>query len=389
MAFPAGAPAVSGAAVTGAPLPQAPVSAAAVPAAPVSAGRRRFSAALVAATLVLIFAGAEVKSRQAGLSVPDWPLSYGMVWPPMVGNIFYEHGHRTIATLVGLLTVVLAVWTVRVEPRRWARRLAGLAVAAVVAQGVLGGLTVLLLLPPAVSIGHGLLAQTFLLLVTLIAYANSREWFETRGHACAARSPTSATRGPGGAEGEPAGVATWRGGALGAVALAGGAVYVQLGLGLLVRHTESGLAVPFFPLSPDGALLPDRVDSHVVLQMLHRGFALVVLALVLRAALRAARAVPALAGHARLMAGLVCAQVLLGASVIWTAGVDPSNGTTPIVAPVPTSLHVVTGAGLLATTFLLALRCARRDPRRAGAGRPAPSPGPAAAPGSAAAEIPA
>ena len=308
--------------------------------APVSAGRRRFGAALVAATLLLIFAGAEVKSRQAGLSVPDWPLSYGMVWPPMVGNIFYEHGHRTIATGVGLLTVILGAWTLAAERRTWVRRLAVLAIVAVIVQGVLGGLTVKLLLPPPVSIAHGLLAQTFLLLVTLLAFATSREWTEAP-----ARAPVAS---PAAARAQKAAVA--------AVI----AVYVQLGFGLLVRHTESGLAIPFFPVSGEGALAPDVVTWHVVLQLLHRGFALVVLTAVMVAAVRVARAVPELSTHARLAAALVCVQILLGASVIWTAGTDPANGITPIVAPVPTSLHVVTGAGLLATTFLLALRCGRR-----------------------------
>jgi len=141
----------------------------------VSTARRRFGVLLVAATLFLIFAGAEVKSRQAGLSVPDWPLSYGMVWPPMVGNVFYEHGHRTVAAAVGLLTLILAVWTARAEARGWVRRLAWIALAAVVAQGLLGGLTVLFLLPTPISMGHALLAQTFLCLVCWLACATSRD----------------------------------------------------------------------------------------------------------------------------------------------------------------------------------------------------------------------
>src|SRR5437667_2183294 len=121
----------------------------------------RLCLALSACTLFLIFVGGLVTSTGSGLSVPDWPLSYGRLMPPMVGGIFYEHGHRMVASAVGLLTVVLAVWLSRREPRAWVRRLGYAALAAVVAQGVLGGLTVIFLLPTAVSVAHACLAQTF------------------------------------------------------------------------------------------------------------------------------------------------------------------------------------------------------------------------------------
>jgi cytochrome c oxidase assembly protein subunit 15 len=306
----------------------------------VSNARRRFGVLLVAATLFLIFAGAEVKSRQAGLSVPDWPLSYGMLWPPMVGNVFYEHGHRTVAAAVGLLTMILAVWTARVETRSWVRRLAWVALGAVVAQGLLGGLTVLFLLPTPISMGHALLAQTFLCLVCWLAFATSGEW----------RSAAAGSTADGGA------TSAWR-----AAGWAAAAVYLQLVLGALMRHTESGLAVPFFPVSEVGGWLPEYVDRHVVIHMAHRLFALVVAVTVWRASLVVARRLPQLRRHAALAAVLVVVQVLLGAGVIWTAGVSPVDGRSPIVAPVPTSLHVVTGAGLLATTWLLALRAWRAD----------------------------
>ncbi len=113
----------------------------------------------------LLIAGALVTSNDAGLSVPDWPLSYGSLLPPMVGGIFYEHGHRMIASFVGLLSIVLAVWLWRVESRRlgerWLRWLGVAALGAVVAQGMLGGITVLFFLPPAVSSAHATLAQLF------------------------------------------------------------------------------------------------------------------------------------------------------------------------------------------------------------------------------------
>ena len=113
------------------------------------------------ATLVLIVAGGLVTSTGSGLAVPDWPLSYGMLFPPMVGGILYEHGHRMIAGTVAVLTAIMALWLKLREPRRWVRRLGGLALLAVVLQAVLGGLTVIFLLPDAISIAHACLAQTF------------------------------------------------------------------------------------------------------------------------------------------------------------------------------------------------------------------------------------
>ena len=105
-------------------------------------------------TVLLIAAGGMVTSTGSGLSVPDWPNTYGWFMfsfphEKWVGGIFYEHGHRLIASTVGFLTIILAVWTWRVEPRRWVRWLAFGALGAVILQGLLGGLTVLFLLPAA------------------------------------------------------------------------------------------------------------------------------------------------------------------------------------------------------------------------------------------------
>src|SRR3954462_4022570 len=86
----------------------------------------RYAKLVVACTVILILAGSLVTSHDAGLSVPDWPTSYGwsmFTFPPPMGvaNILYEHGHRLIASSVGLLTIVMAVWLWMAEPRRWLR----------------------------------------------------------------------------------------------------------------------------------------------------------------------------------------------------------------------------------------------------------------------------
>src|SRR5260370_22308035 len=112
-------------------------------------------------TFILLIAGALVTSNEAALSVPAWPLSYGSLTPPMVGGIRYEHTHRVIAALVGLLTIGLAVLLWRKDQRKWVRYLGLAAIGAVIAQGVLGGLTVLLYLRYGMPVAHACLAQMF------------------------------------------------------------------------------------------------------------------------------------------------------------------------------------------------------------------------------------
>ena len=136
----------------------------------------RYSLLLACATLFLVVAGASVTSNEAGLSVPDWPLSYGKVMPEMEGGIFYEHGHRMVATTVGFLTIILAVWLWRADPRPWMKRLGWAALGAVIVQGALGGMTVIFLLPKPVSISHACLAQLFFSTTVAIALFTSPQW---------------------------------------------------------------------------------------------------------------------------------------------------------------------------------------------------------------------
>jgi hypothetical protein len=136
----------------------------------------RFAVLVASVTFLLIIAGALVTGNEAGLSVPDWPLSYGTWMPPMIGGIFYEHGHRMIATLVGLLTTILAIWLWRKEARNSVRRLGLIALATVIAQGILGGVTVLFFLPTVISVMHACLAQAFFCIVVSLAWVTSHSW---------------------------------------------------------------------------------------------------------------------------------------------------------------------------------------------------------------------
>jgi cytochrome c oxidase assembly protein subunit 15 len=136
----------------------------------------RYAIFVACCTLFLVVAGATVTSKEAGLSVPDWPLSYGQLMPPMYGNIFYEHGHRMIATFVGMLTIILSLWLWRREDRRVVRIMGWAALGLVCFQGTLGGLTVLLMLPKAISIAHACTAEIFFSLTAAIALMTSPSW---------------------------------------------------------------------------------------------------------------------------------------------------------------------------------------------------------------------
>jgi len=143
-----------------------------------SKGVHRFAVFLACATFFLIIAGANVTSHDAGLATSDWPLSNGQVFPRMVGNLFWEHGHRMVATAVGVLTIILAIYIQVREQRTWVKRLGWGALGAVVAQGLLGGLTVKLNLPLIVSAAHATLAQLFFLITVSLAVFTSKRWVE-------------------------------------------------------------------------------------------------------------------------------------------------------------------------------------------------------------------
>lgn len=145
-----------------------------------SKGLHRFTLFATGATLLLIVAGALVTSHDAGLAVPDWPLSFGKLFPEMQGNVFWEHGHRMIAASVGFLTIILNVLLWRYEKRAWVRKLGLVALGAVIAQGLLGGLTVIFMLPLAVSSAHATLAQLFFCTMVSLSVFTSPGWEEPR-----------------------------------------------------------------------------------------------------------------------------------------------------------------------------------------------------------------
>ena len=283
---------------------------------------RQYTKLTAASTLFLIFAGAMVTSTDSGLSVPDWPLSYGQLMPPMVGGIFYEHGHRMIASAVGFLTLIQAFWLQFREPQSFVRKLGWLALAAVIVQGVLGGLTVIYLLPTAISVSHAGLAELFFCLNVSIAFFTSATWHRWASEPAAPRygSLASSTK------------------------ILAGLVYLQILVGALMRHMGAGLAIPDFPLS-QGRLVPVFGSTDVVVNYAHRlGALAVTIAVVVIAvmAMRSARpAVRRLAGGLIL---LVSIQITLGAYTVWTA----KHALT-------TSLHVATGASILAVALILAL----------------------------------
>lgn len=137
-----------------------------------------YSKCLAFATAALLFAGGLVTSTGSGLSVPDWPLSYGMFFPPMIGGIRFEHSHRVIAGFVGILTLIYTILIFRIEKRSWMKKLGVFLLFAVLAQAILGGMTVKFLLPDWISITHACLAQTFFTLVIASTIFTSKNWLD-------------------------------------------------------------------------------------------------------------------------------------------------------------------------------------------------------------------
>ena len=293
-----------------------------------------FALLVAASTALLIFAGGLVTSTGSGLSVPDWPNTYGwFMWTfpldKMVGGIFYEHTHRLIASVVGFLILVQAFWLARVERRAFVRRLGYVALAAVVTQGLLGGITVLWYLPDAVSIAHASLAQLVFCMAVSIALFTSPGW--TRSY----RQPAPLRDDP----------------LLQRVAIATTAlVYVQIVVGATMRHTDAGLAIPDFPLA-FGQLIPPAWDPKIAIHFAHRVGAVIVSIVAMATAghvLYHHRGRGELVRPSVLLLALLAVQITLGGLTVLTGKHHIIN-----------SLHVVTGASVLVTALVLTLRANR------------------------------
>lgn len=307
-----------------------------------------FAALGAAWVFAVVTLGAFTTSIHAGMVFPDWPLSNGSInpdgWLTEIDK-FAEHSHRLFGTVMGLLAIGLVVWLQLREERGWLRKLGWAALVIVIVQGILGGKRVLLdsiavpgfemSLGQMLRIPHGILAQIYVCVLFAIAAGLSRPWIE------------GPTNGPGFS-------ARVRGLAVASTLL----VLVQLVVAAVMRHNNAGLAIPTFPLTPDGGLIPSAWDFRVAIHFTHRVLAAVItVALVwLAVALwRAPASGAALKRAAGLVVALLALQIFLGAKAVWT-----------FRGPYYTTAHVIGGVSIFAVVFTVAWwsyrdQIARRD----------------------------
>jgi cytochrome c oxidase assembly protein subunit 15 len=293
-----------------------------------------FAALAAAWVFGVVTLGAFTTSIHAGMAFPDWPLSNGSInpdgWLTEIDK-FAEHSHRLFGMVMGFLAIATVIWLQLREQRRWLRTLGWTALAIVIVQGVLGGKRVLLdsiavpgfemSLGQMLRIPHGILAHIYVCVLFAIAAGLSRPWIESAKDGstdvgCKIRF---------------------------LAAISTLLVVVQLVIAAVMRHNNAGLAIPTFPLTPDGGLVPSQWDFRVAIHFTHRVMAVVLTgALVWLAALiwRSPAAVRGLKRAAGLIVGLLAVQILLGAASVWT-----------IRNPYYTTAHVIGGALILATVF--------------------------------------
>jgi heme a synthase len=280
----------------------------------------KFAIFVVCWTILLLIAGALVTSNDAALAVPDWPLSYGTLTPPMVGGIRYEHSHRLIAGALGLLSIALAVWVWAKDERRWLRWFSVIAVAGIGAQAVLGGEVVRQLLHYWLPVIHACFAQIVFAALLSIAVFTSRWWISDQPRVEDTGSPS-----------------------IHSLAIANAAViYFQVILGAGFRHKE----IPVWP---------------------HMLGALIVLGMViwLAAALRRRFEKSAAISKTRiLLHAILGTQLLLGVGAYWSR-LTTADAPQPMPIMVTlTALHTVVGAILFGVSILIVLLCYRLVPCR-------------------------
>lgn len=297
-------------------------------------------------TFLLIGLGGLVTSHEAGMSVPDWPTTYGynmFVFPldKWVGGIFYEHSHRLLASGVGLLTTILAVWLWLKDSCKWMAWLGIAAFLLVIVQGILGGLRVRWQLD-WLGVPHGAVAQTFLLLTAAIALFTSRWWKNSESE--------RQVMVPGGLRSHVLCVTIL--------------IFIQLLIAATMRHQHAGLAINDFPLAhgkiwpvttpeavadynahrPPGTIGNPITAFQVNLQMIHRLVAYAIFLGVVAAAFLAKKMLggpDGLTKFAWFWLALLAVQIGLGAWIIW------SNKAADV-----TTLHVMVGASALLTGAL-------------------------------------
>ena len=284
-----------------------------------------FAVLLASATLVLIFVGGLVKSTGSELSVPDWPLAFGKLIPSLQGGVLFEYSHRVVAGIVSVLTLAFMILAIMREPRRWVRNLAVLAFALVITQAVLGGITVLFLIPLPIAMAHTATANAFFCVVVALAIFTSPWFIETE-----PRKETPALL--------PLAVLS---------AITTAIIYAQIMIGALMRHLGAGLAIPDFPTA-FGGLIPPLDNGYVVVNFAHRCGALVVscfVAWTVTRVMRKHREETALRRPALALIVLLTAQICLGAVTIWS-----------MRAVLPTTAHVAIGAAVLVSSLTLTIR---------------------------------
>jgi len=286
---------------------------------------------------LLLIAGGLVTSNNAGLAVPDWPTSFGSLYkiPRMVGGVKFEHGHRMIAEFLGFLTIIVAVWTWRVDKRRWMRGLTLGAVAGVIFQGVLGGLTVLNFLPPAISTAHATVGQIMFCLLAAIAVFTSRSWLTEPAERITRK------------EGRPLLRHCW---------MLIGFLILQLILGAAFRHVWTKWGRAGANRWPAQKIVHTFLYPHMVNAVI---VSVLVLYVSLRALSKHAR-IPHLRQPALSLLVLLIIQLLLGYSAYVTRvvrGIDELQPTLSLVAT--TVAHLGIGALMLAVTAILTIQVYR------------------------------